>query len=246
MASSVTEEDVQKLREAMYLTVEIPHRLPAQGQVIPTPEPNESVVFISHFLRGLGFSLDPFVRGLMFYYGLDFHDLAPDSILHISSFIVVCEAFLRITLHFGLWIKTFNVRPRVIDGRHAECEGAIISKGTDAPWPKGSFAETSYLWQQEWFYITAPRGTKRVAAPAFLSGPPPQLASWVNKGLDWGPINDVLTLQSCIRDLLKRDVSLVKIMQVRLVCRVLPCQRHPLHMWEFNPEGREPFNNSST
>ena len=39
----------------------------------------------------------------MFYYGLDFHDLAPDSFLHISTFIVVCEAFLRVTPHFGLW-----------------------------------------------------------------------------------------------------------------------------------------------
>ena len=97
MACSVTEEDIKKIREARYLTAEIPHRLPAQGQVIPTPEPNKSVVFISHFLRGLGFSLNPFMRGLMFYYRLDFPDLAPDSILHISSFIIVCEAFLRIT-----------------------------------------------------------------------------------------------------------------------------------------------------
>ena len=39
----------------------------------------------------------------MFYYGLDFHDLPPDSILHISSFIVMCEAFLHITSHFGLY-----------------------------------------------------------------------------------------------------------------------------------------------
>ena len=130
--SSVTEEDIKKLREARYLTAEISHRLPAQGHVIPTPEPNESVVFISHFLRGLGFSLDPFVRGLMFYYGLDFHDLAPDSILHISSFIVVCEAFLCITPHFGLWLKTFNVKPKMIEGRHAECGGAVISRNTDA------------------------------------------------------------------------------------------------------------------
>ena len=30
----------------------------------------------------------------MFYYGLDFHDLAPNFILNISEFIVVCEAFL--------------------------------------------------------------------------------------------------------------------------------------------------------
>ena len=60
----VTEEDIAKLREVGYLTADIKHRLPAPGQVIPTPEPNESVVFVSHFLRGLGFTLDPFVRGL--------------------------------------------------------------------------------------------------------------------------------------------------------------------------------------
>ena len=52
MASSITEEDIVKLREARYLTVDIKHKLPAPGQVIPTPEPNESVVFVSHFLRG--------------------------------------------------------------------------------------------------------------------------------------------------------------------------------------------------
>ena len=95
MASSVTEEDIAKLRVARYLTVEVHHRLPAQGQVIPTPRSGERVVFISHFLRGLGFALHPFVRGLMFYYGLDFHD-PPDSILHASAFIITCEAFLRI------------------------------------------------------------------------------------------------------------------------------------------------------
>ena len=48
MASSVTEEDIAKLREVRYLTTDSKHRLPAPGQVIPTPEPNVSVVFVSH------------------------------------------------------------------------------------------------------------------------------------------------------------------------------------------------------
>ena len=73
--------------------------------------------------------------------------------------------------------------------------------------------------------------------PCLSLRPPPQLTSWINKGLDWGPVNDVPILQSRIRDLLERDVSLVKVMQVMLVRRVLPCQRRPLRMWEFNPEG---------
>ena len=100
----------------------------------------------------------------MFYYRLDFHDLAPDAILHISSFIIVCEAFLHVTPHFGFWLKTFNVKPKMIEGRHAECGGAIISRNADAPWPEGSFPEVSDLLQRRWFYVTAPRGTKWVAA----------------------------------------------------------------------------------
>ena len=94
MASSLMEKNIKELREAGYLAADIAHRLPANKQIIPTPEPNERVVFIPHFLRGLGFPLHPFVCGLMFYYELDFHDLAPNSFLHISAFIVVCEALL--------------------------------------------------------------------------------------------------------------------------------------------------------
>ena len=88
MVSSVTEGHIKKLRGAGYLSKDIAHRLPDEGQLIPTPGPHERVVFLPHFLRGLGFPLHPFVRGLMFYYGLDFHDLAPNFILNISAFIV--------------------------------------------------------------------------------------------------------------------------------------------------------------
>ena len=96
MVSSVTEGDIKKLLQAGYLATDIVHWLPNTGQVIPTPGPHKRVVFVAHFVRGLGFPLHPFLRGLMFYYGLDFHDLAPNFILNILAFIVVCETFLRI------------------------------------------------------------------------------------------------------------------------------------------------------
>ena len=75
------------------------------------------------------------------------------------------------------------------------------------------------------------------SSPAFRSGPPPQLMSWIGRGLSWGPAKDVLILQSRNRDLFERDFSLVMVAQVMLVCRVQPCKRRPLRMWEFNPEG---------
>ena len=55
MTVSIKEKDIKKLREAGYLAKEIAHRLPAKGQIVPTPEPQERVVFVSHFVRVLGF-----------------------------------------------------------------------------------------------------------------------------------------------------------------------------------------------
>ena len=39
MASTIQERDIKRLREAGYLAKDIAHRIPAKGQIIPTPEP---------------------------------------------------------------------------------------------------------------------------------------------------------------------------------------------------------------
>ena len=62
MASSVKEKDITEFRAAGYMAKEIAHHLLAKGQIVPTPKPNERVVFLPHFVRGLGFPLHPFVR----------------------------------------------------------------------------------------------------------------------------------------------------------------------------------------
>ena len=121
MASTVKEKHIANLRADGYLAADIEHRLPDVGQVIPTPGPHERVVFLAHFVRGPGFPLHPFIRGLMFYYGLDFHDLAPNFVLNISAFIVRCEDFLRIKPHFGLWLQTFYVKTNIVSGQQADC-----------------------------------------------------------------------------------------------------------------------------
>ena len=183
MASSITEGHIQNLRSAGYLSSNIVHRLLDEGELIPTPEPHERVVFLTHFVRGLGFPLHPFVRGLMFYYGLDFHDLAPNFILNISAFIVACEAFLRIKPHFGLWLKTFNVKPKMVVGQQAECGGSMVGKMPNVTWIEGSYVETIKGWQSGWFYITEPRDPKWAATLEFRSGIPTRLTSWKEKGL---------------------------------------------------------------
>ena len=132
---------------ARYLAADIAHRLPDAGQIVPTPEPHERVFFLTHFVRGLGFPLHPFVRGLMFYYGLDFHDLAPNFVLNISAFIVVCEAFLRIKPHFGLWLRIFCVKPKIVSDQQAECGGAMVGRMSHVMWLEGTVGvKTGLSW----------------------------------------------------------------------------------------------------
>ena len=161
----------------------------------------------------------------MYYYELYFHDLASNSFLHTSAFIIVCEGFLRVPPYFGLWLKVFNVKLKVVDGQHAECGDAMVSKLNHITWPKGRFVDTVKVWQQEWFYITKPRDTKWAAASAFRSGPLLRLASWTNKGLDWGSLDEVSMLQKCIKRMIKKDITLADVIQVMLIRRALPCQR---------------------
>ena len=234
MVSSVKEKDIKKLREAGYLATEIAHRLPAKGQIVPIPEPHERVVFLTHFVRGLGFPLHPFVRGLMFYYGLDFHDLAPNSILNISAFIVVCEAFLCIAPHFGLWLKTFNVKPKVVtaNNRVRRCHGGQDAQCT---WHEGSFLETVKGWQSGWFYIIEPRNTNWAAAPEFRSRVPMRLTSWQERGLTWGPSDELTGLQTCVQNMINKKIKLVNMIQVMLVRRILPCQHRTCYLWECDP-----------
>ena len=64
MASSVTEENITKLREAGYLVENIAHRLPTEGHITPTLKSRERVVFLPHFVRGLDFHSTRLSAGL--------------------------------------------------------------------------------------------------------------------------------------------------------------------------------------
>ena len=113
----------------------------------------------------------------------------------------MCEAFLRIRPHFGLWLKTFNIKPKVVGAQQAECGGAMVGKMPNVIWLEGSFMETIKGWQSGWFYITEPGDTNWVAAPEFRSGIPTRLTSWKKKGLSWGSSMELDGLQKCIRNI---------------------------------------------
>ena len=84
---------------------------PAAGEPFLTPDTNELVVLEACFIRGFGIPAHPFLQKLLGYYGINLCHLHPNSILHISLFINLCEAFIRIAPHFNLFRYFFCLKP---------------------------------------------------------------------------------------------------------------------------------------
>jgi hypothetical protein len=76
--------------------------LAAGPEIIPRPPPGFGVIFLAFLLWGFFLPPHPFLRGLLFAYGIQLHDLNPNTILHIAYFITLCECFLGIEPHWAL------------------------------------------------------------------------------------------------------------------------------------------------
>jgi hypothetical protein len=84
--------------------------LVAGPEIIPRPPPGFRVIFLAFLLRGLSLPPYPFLHGLLFAYGVQLHDLNPNTILHIACFITLYECFLGIKPHWVLWRRIFMIR----------------------------------------------------------------------------------------------------------------------------------------
>ena len=87
-----------------------------QAESVPNPSKGERVCLVSYLIRGLGFPIHPFLRGLLEFYGLQLPNLTPASILHIAGFVALCKLFLGIEAHSVLWKKLFYLVPRSQEG----------------------------------------------------------------------------------------------------------------------------------
>ena len=61
-------------------------------------------------LLGLSLPAHEFLRGLLFVYGVQLWQLTPNAILHLAVFITICEGYLGIYPHWGLWKAPYFVR----------------------------------------------------------------------------------------------------------------------------------------
>jgi hypothetical protein len=83
------------------------------------------VVSVPFLIHGLGLHVSPFFRGLLDFYSLNLTHLNPNSVLQIAIFVHLCEAYLGVSLHFGLWKYLYHCKPGLARGQHQVVGGAM-------------------------------------------------------------------------------------------------------------------------
>jgi hypothetical protein len=104
--SSFDEADLKKAKKEGFLPASAAVLFPGD-EVVPTPPAGYQVMFLAFLLRGLSLPANEFLSGLLFVYGMQQHQLTPNSLLHIAYFITLCEDFLGIDPHWILWKLSF-------------------------------------------------------------------------------------------------------------------------------------------
>jgi hypothetical protein len=120
---------------------------------IPKPPSGYRVMFLAFLLRGLSLPTHEFLRGLLFVYGVQRHQVTPNSILHIACCITLCESFLGIDPHWILWKFLFRIRPSVSLAKNPELGGAVVSVRTKVHYLEFNMAASVQGWRKKWFYI---------------------------------------------------------------------------------------------
>jgi hypothetical protein len=105
----------------------------AAGDEYPMEKNHDKVHMFARFVeRGLALSASNFFKGLLQYYGIEYLNLNPNGMFHISVFIHFCEAFVGIKPHWILFWKFFRVKPQPSANDPRVVGGADIQMREDA------------------------------------------------------------------------------------------------------------------
>ncbi|KAK1649559.1 hypothetical protein QYE76_067364 [Lolium multiflorum] len=119
----------------------------------PHPPIDFRVIFVDFLIRGLSVPVHEFLRGLLLIYGIQLDQLTPNSLLHISIFITLCECFLGIHPHWGLWKRIFYLRRNNSKNVIYNVGGVCICVHPEVEYFDVKFADSVQGWRRKWLYI---------------------------------------------------------------------------------------------
>src|SRR6266540_2959323 len=147
----------------------------ADGEAFAIANTGEIVVFEPFFYRRFSVPTNRFFRGLLHFYKIELVHINPNSILHISTFIYLYEAYLGIEPHFALFRHLFQVTTRqktgpvVVGGASIQLRHSRATKYVNLP-----LRDSLKGWHCRWFYVSNPDPT----LPTYVGRPPALEVCW--------------------------------------------------------------------
>ena len=150
--SKISAQDQKMLKKLGLLKKQESLKFPGD-ESLPHPPIGFRVTFIDFLIRGLSTPIHEFLRGLLFIYGIQLHQLTPNSLLHISIFITLCECFLGIHPHWGLWKRIFYLRRNNSRNVIYNVGDVCICVRPDVDYFDVKFPDSVQGWRKKWLYI---------------------------------------------------------------------------------------------
>jgi hypothetical protein len=129
----------------------------AAGDPYPMEKnPDEVPMFARFVERGLALPASDFFKDLLKYYGIEYLNLNPNGIFHVSVFVHFCEAFVGIKPHRILFRKFFCVKPQSSANDPRVVGGADIQMREDAvdQYLAYKLIDSNQDWKAKSFYVT--------------------------------------------------------------------------------------------
>ncbi|KAK1629605.1 hypothetical protein QYE76_003920 [Lolium multiflorum] len=147
--------------------------------VVPKPGAGEVVMTKAWVERGLSLPCSEFFLSILNTYGLQPHNICPNSYLLLSNFATLCEGHLGIRPDVKLWQFFFRVKKETKDKAMLNCGSMTFMLRPGRMYPPHDSHESVRYWNAGWFYeknVSVPE--IHDGLPKFNNEPPEELASW--------------------------------------------------------------------
>ncbi|KAK1645632.1 hypothetical protein QYE76_063437 [Lolium multiflorum] len=147
--------------------------------IVPKPGVGEVVMTKAWVERGLSLPCSEFFLSVLNTYGLQPHNICPNSYLLLSNFVTLCEGHLGIRPDIKLWQFFFRVKKETKDKAMLNCGSMTFMLRPGRMYPPHDSHESVRYWNAGWFYeknVSVPE--IHDGLPKFNNEPPEELASW--------------------------------------------------------------------
>jgi hypothetical protein len=217
-----------------------PEWTPPPSGAAPSPPPGYVVSFVSFHERGFGVPASRFMRAILHVYGVELHNLSPNSISQAAIFAAVCEGYLGIDPHWDLWTHFFSAELFASPTGERRVRAAVRADGcilhlrqARAPqYIPAILVSSNKGWQCRWFYLRNVDGR----LPSFSQRVVTAAADAWRYGTPHDRQKNLQPLLKALEELRKGGLTAAGVIAAIHRRRVLPLTERRLPLWEMTPE----------